>query len=173
MRKLSFIIPLLLLGVASALLLGYVSNIITFQTTISKLPIEISVISNELEEEEIIGGNTYEIVVNTRNLANNEIGNLRTVISCKASPDFESGEELSVEAYFIDRYNNRDPPSGTYVLEKKYLEDKSIEFYIPSSTSTWTAYVNYNTTGYFYVTTAPDIQPGTQITCTARVNIIR
>jgi len=173
MRRFALLATLLLVGVASAVLVEYVSNKLTFQTEITKPPIELTVLGNELENAtEVIAGSTYTINVSTVNLANNPIPNLRTIITCSADPAFESEDELSIEAYFVDENTGtRDPEDGTYVLEKSF-DSGNIIFYIPSSTDTWTADVGYNTTGYFLVTTAPNLEPGTSITCSAQVNII-
>jgi len=175
MRRISILGLLLAIGVASAVLVGYVSNTITFQATVTTPPIKIEVLGNELENAtEVIGGNTYSINVSTVNLANNPIYGLRTEIVCSANPAFESAKELKIEAYFFDENaKTRDPQTGTYPLEKAFdPQSKNITFYIPSSTGTWNATVGYNTTGYFFVTTAPDIKPNTTITCKAIVKII-
>ncbi|RLE49913.1 MAG: hypothetical protein DRJ31_03175 [Candidatus Methanomethylicota archaeon] len=174
MRRFALLATLLLVGVASAVLVEYVSNKLTFQTEITKPPIELTVLGNELENAtEVIAGNTYTINVSTVNLANNPIPNLRTIITCSADPAFQSADELKIQAYFIDENTNeRDPPGEGYYNLTGYLEDGNITFYIPSYNKTWIADVDYNTTGYFLVTTAPNLQNGTSITCSAQVNIV-
>jgi len=174
MRRFALLATLLLVGVASAVLVEYVSNKLTFQTEITKPPIELTVLGNELENAtEVIAGNTYTINVSTVNLANNPIPNLRTIITCSAEPAFQSADELTIQAYFIDRNGTRDPANGTWTLQKSFNPETGIiTFYIPSETGNWTAYVGYNTTGYFLVTPHPRLKNGTSITCSAQVNMI-
>ena len=149
---------------ASAVLVSYVSNIITLQATIDKAPILITILYNELEENEgnLVAGSTYRIDFNTKNLANNEISGLRTIIECTADPAFESEEELSI-VY--------EDANGQWELEKSF-DQGTIYFYIPSSTSTWSAPVGYDWDASAYVTTAPDLQPGTTITCDIAVYLV-
>ena len=173
MRRFALLATLLLVGVASAVLVEYVSNKLTFQTEITKPPIELTVLGNELENAtEVIAGNTYTINVSTVNLANNPIPNLRTIITCSADPAFQRADELKIQAYFIDRNGTRDPDQGYYNLTGYLEPENNITFYIPSKDGNWTAYVGYNTTGYFLVTPHPRLKNGTSITCSAQVNMI-
>jgi len=173
LKKGLFALTLLgIVGVAFGVLLPYVSNVLTFEATVTTSPIQLEVVYNELDgAEEVIAGNTYQIVIDTKNLANNPISDLQTRIVCTANPSFESADELSMEAYFYDNVEGiRDPEEGTYPIEKSYdPETGAITFYIPSMDDTWEAGVGYDTTTFAFVTTAPNIEPGTTINCNATV----